>query len=293
MDFWIFAQLIVSGVTVGAVYAMVALGFVAIFKSSSIINFAQGEFVMLGGMLTVYFLKDLGLPYLLAGALAVVTVCLIGMVVYVLAIHPLRKASVLILIMATLGVSMFISNTTMLLLGNTPNSIPPISNGNAILLGEVAISPQSIWVIAITVVILMFLYLLANHTLIGKAMEASSTDPLGADLVGIPRNKIVLYSFGVSATIGAIGGILISPIFFVRFDSGGMLGLKGFIAAVIGGWGSATGAVVGGILVGVLESLSIGFISAGYKNAIAFLVMILILYLKPNGLFGSKEVIKF
>lgn len=277
----------------GAVYAMVALGFVAIFKSSSIINFAQGEFVMLGGMLTVYFLKDLGLPYLLAGALAIVTVCLIGMVVYVLAIHPLRKASVLILIMATLGVSMFISNTTMLLLGNTPNSIPPISNGNAILLGEVAISPQSIWVIAITVVILMFLYLLANHTLIGKAMEASSTDPLGADLVGIPRNKIVLYSFGVSATIGAIGGILISPIFFVRFDSGGMLGLKGFIAAVIGGWGSATGAVVGGILVGVLESLSIGFISAGYKNAIAFLVMILILYLKPNGLFGSKEVIKF
>jgi branched-chain amino acid transport system permease protein len=293
MNFWVIAQLVVSGVTVGAVYAMVALGFVTIFKSSSIINFAQGEFVMLGGMLTVYFLKGLKLPYFLAGALAVVTVCLIGMVVYILAIHPLRKASVLILIMATLGVSMFISNTTMLLLGNTPRSIPPISDANSILLGEVAISPQSIWVIALTVVILIFLYLLANHTLIGKAMEASSTEPLGADLVGIPRNKIVLYSFGVSATIGAIGGVLISPIFFVRFDSGGMLGLKGFIAAVIGGWGSATGAVVGGILVGVLESLSIGFISAGYKNAIAFLVMILILYLKPNGLFGSKEVIKF
>ena len=293
MDFSGFAQLIVSGVTVGAVYAIVALGFVTIFKSSSIINFAQGEFVMLGGMLTVYFLKGLKLSYLLAGALAVTTVCLIGLIVYVLAIHPLRKAPVLILIMATLGVSMFISNTTMVLLGNTPKSIPPISSARAILLGDVAISPQSIWVIALSIIILISLYFLANHTLIGKAMEASSTDPLGADLVGIPRNRIVLYSFGVSATIGAIGGILISPIFFVRYDSGGLLGLKGFIAAVIGGWGSATGAVVGGVLVGVLESLSIGFVSAGYKNAIAFFIMILILYLKPNGLLGSKEVIKF
>jgi branched-chain amino acid transport system permease protein len=293
MDLLGFEQLIVSGVTVGAVYAIVALGFVTIFKSSSIINFAQGEFVMLGGMLTVYFLKGLKLPYLLAGALAVTTVCLIGLIVYVLAIHPLRKAPVLILIMATLGVSMFISNTTMVLLGNTPRSIPPISSARAILLGDVAISPQSIWVIALSIIILISLYLLANHTLIGKAMEASSTDPLGADLVGIPRSRIVLYSFGVSATIGAIGGILISPIFFVRYDSGGLLGLKGFIAAVIGGWGSATGAVVGGVLVGVLESLSIGFVSAGYKNAIAFFIMILILYLKPNGLLGSKEVIKF
>lgn len=293
MDFWGLAQLIVSGVTVGAVYAMVALGFITIFKSSNIINFAQGEFVMLGGMLTVYFLKGLELPYLIAGGLSIVIVCLIGLVVYSLAIYPLRKASVLILIMATLGVSMFLSNTTMLFLGNAPNSIPPISGSGAILLGDVAISSQSIWVIALTIIILICLYFLSNHTLIGKAMEACSTDPMGADLVGIPRNRIVLYSFAVSATIGAIGGILISPIFFVRYDSGGMLGLKGFVAAVIGGWGSATGAVAGGLLIGVLESLSVGFISAGYKNAIAFLVMILILYLKPNGLLGSKDVVKF
>jgi branched-chain amino acid transport system permease protein len=148
-------------------------------------------------------------------------------------------------------------------------------------------------VIALTIIIFISLYLLANHTLVGKAMEASSTDPLGADLAGIPRNRIVFYSFGVSATIGAIGGILISPIFFVRYDSGGLLGLKGFIAAVIGGWGSAPGAVVGGLLVGILESLSIGFVSAGYKNAISFFIMISILYLKPNGLLGSKEVVKF
>jgi branched-chain amino acid transport system permease protein len=286
-------SLLVSGITIGAIYATIALGFVTIFRSSSIINFAQGEFVMLGGILTVFFLKVLNLSYFLAGVFSVCIVTLVGLMVYRLVIHPLRKASVLVLIMSTLGVSIFITNTTMLVLGNTPKSLPAISTAEAIKIGRIAISPQSIWVIGMTILILIILYVLSNHTLVGKAMEASSTAPLAADLVGIPTNSMVLYSFGVSAAVGAIGGIFITPIFFIRYDSGGMLGLKGFIAAVIGGWGSPTGAVLGGFLLGILESLSVCFISAGYKNAVSFVAMILILYFKPTGVLGSKSIERF
>lgn len=248
---------------------------------------------MLGGILTVFFLKVLKLSYFLSGLLSVFIVTLLGLAVYRLAIHPLRKAPVLILIMATLGVSIFITNTTMLIGGNLPQSLPPISSADAIKMGRIAISPQNIWVIAITLLILIILYILSNHTLTGKAMEASSTSPLAANLMGIPINSMILYSFGISAAIGAVGGIFITPIFFTRYDSGSMLGLKGFIAAVIGGWGNPIGAVMGGFVLGILESLSVGFISAGYKNAIAFVAMILILYFKPTGLIGSKSIEKF
>jgi branched-chain amino acid transport system permease protein len=270
MDFWTyFPQLLFSGVTIGAIYALVGLGFVTISKASQIINFAQGEFVMLGGVITFFLLKVMNLPYSLAGLIAILIVILIGFMMHVLVIYPLRKASIVILIMATLGTSIFLSSTSGLVFGTLPKALPPFSGEQPLRLWGISVLPQSLWVLISTFLLLIFLYLLSHRTLLGKAMEASSTDPLGADLSGISRNHMVFLAFGVSAGVGAFAGILITPIFFTSYSSGTLLGLKGFIAAVLGGWGKNSGAILGGFVLGIVESLSMAFIPSGYKDGIA------------------------
>ena len=283
-------QLFVSGVTIGAIYALVALGFVTIYRASQIINFAQGEFVMLGGVITFFLLKGAGLPYLLAAVLAVMLVVVIGVLLQVLVVYPLRKASVLILLMATLGASIFLSNTSGLIFGTLPKALPPFSGDQPLEIGGVPVAPQSLWVLGATFLLLVFLYLLSHRTMLGKAMEASSTDPLGADLVGISRNLMVLLAFGVSAGVGAMAGIFITPLFYTSYNAGTLLGLKGFVAAVLGGWGKNSGAVLGGFVLGVVESMSVAFIPSGYKDAVAFVILLLILYIRPKGILGSPFI---
>jgi branched-chain amino acid transport system permease protein len=282
-------HLLSSGITTGAIYALVGLGFVTIYRASQIINFAQGEFVMLGGVITFSLIKG-GLPYALAALLATLLVVFIGFLMQLLVIHPLRKASILILIMGTLGASIFISNTAGLLFGTLPKALPPFSGDEPILIGSIPILPQSFWVIGATFLLLISLYLLSHRTLLGKAMEASSTDPLGADLVGISRPLMVFMAFGVSGGIGAIAGIVITPIFYTSYNAGALLGLKGFVAAVLGGWGKNSGAILGGFALGVIESVSVAFIPSGYKDGVAFVVLLLILYLRPKGILGSPFI---
>ncbi len=286
-----FLQFCLAGITIGAVYAMIALGFTTIFRSSNIINFAQGEFVMLGGVVTLFLMKGLGFPYLVAALLAIVVVSLIGFGMQKLVIYPIRRASVLIMIMGTLGASIFISQMTGVLWGRAPFTLPAISIAKPIPIAGIFVASQSLWVLGITVFMLIALHIFANHTLTGKAMESSSTDPLAAKLVGISIDLMVLYAFGVSAAVGAVAGILIAPIFYLRFDSGALLTMKGFVAAVLGGWGKSTGAVLGGFVLGVMESLSVGFISSTYKDMVAFLALLLILYFRPRGILGSSEVL--
>jgi branched-chain amino acid transport system permease protein len=291
MNFWVyFPQLFSSGITLGAIYALVALGFVTISRASQIINFAQGEFVMLGGVITFFFLKAMNLPYPLAGLIAIMIVILIGFMMYVSVIHPLRKASILILIMATLGSSIFLSSTSGLVFGTLPKALPPFSGEQPLRLGGISILSQNVWVLLSTIILLILLYLLSHRTLLGKAMEASSTDPLGADLLGISRNLMVFIAFGVSAGVGAFAGILITPIFFTSYSSGTLLGLKGFVAAVLGGWGKNSGAILGGFVLGVVESLSLAFIPSGYKDAVAFVILLLILHFRPKGILGSPFI---
>lgn len=283
-------QLLTSGITIGAIYALVALGFVTIYRASQIINFAQGEFVMLGGVITFFLLKGGGLPYPLAALLAVMLVIIIGLLLQVLVVYPLRKASVLIPLMATLGASIFLSNTSGLVFGTLPKALPPFSGEQPLEIGGVFIAPQSLWVLGATLLLLLSLYLLSHRTLLGKAMEASSTDPLGADLVGISRNLMVLVAFGVSAGVGAMAGIFITPIFYTSYNAGTLLGLKGFVAAVLGGWGKNSGAVLGGFVLGIVESMSVAFIPSGYKDAVAFVILLLILYIRPKGILGSPFI---
>jgi branched-chain amino acid transport system permease protein len=280
-------QLLSSGITIGAIYALVALGFVTISRASQIINFAQGEFVMLGGVIAFFLLNGVKLSYPLVVLIAIMIVILIGFVMYLSVIYPLRKASILILIMATLGSSIFLSSTSGLIFGTLPKTLPPFSGGEPLQIGGISILSQNLWVLLSTFALLIFLYLLSHRTLLGKAMEATSTDPLGADLLGISRNLMVFLAFGVSAGVGAIAGILITPIFFTSYSSGTLLGLKGFIAAVLGGWGKNSGAILGGFVLGVAEALSLAFIPSGYKDAVAFVILLLILHFRPKGILGS------
>ena len=283
-------QLLIAGITMGAIYALVALGFVTIVRASQIINFAQGEFVMLGGVVTFFFIKGAGLPLPLAALMAVMVVVIIGFLLHLLVIYPLRKASVLILIMATVGASIVLSNTSALLFGTLPKALPSFSGDLPLEIGGLRIAPQSLWVIGATVIVFLFLYLLSHRTLVGKAMEASSTDPLGADLAGIARNLMIFFAFGVSAGMGAIAGVLVTPIFYTSYNAGTLLGLKGFIAAVLGGWGKNSGAILGGFVLGIVESVSIAFIPSGYKDGVAFVVLLLILYFRPKGILGSPYI---
>jgi len=288
---WVYMpQLFVSGITMGAIYALVALGFVIIVRASQILNFAQGEFVMLGGVITFFFITVSRLPYPIAVLVAVIFVTILGFVLHLLVIYPLRKAPALILIMATLGASIFLSNTSALLFGTLPKALPPFSSALSLQLGGIAIAPQSLWVLGATFSLLLALHLLSHRTLVGKAMEASSTDPLGADLAGIPRNLMVFLAFGVSAAMGSIAGVLVTPLFYTSYNSGTLLGLKGFIAAVLGGWGKNSGAILGGFALGIVESLSVAFIPAGYKDGVAFVVLLLILYFRPKGILGSPFI---
>jgi len=291
MELWAtIPQFFISGITFGAIYALVALGFVTIARASQIINFAQGEFVMLGGMLTFFFLKGGRLPYPLSALFALLVVVLIGFLLHLLVIYPLRKASLPILLIATLGASLFLSSSSALLFGTLPKALPPFMGKTPLEIGKFYVSPQSLYVLGITFLVLISLYLLSHRTHLGKAMEASSTDPLGADLCGISRNLMTFLAFGVSAGIGSIAGIFITPIFYVSYHSGILMGLKGFISAVLGGWGKYGGAILGGFVHGVVESLSVAFIPSGYKDGVAFVILLLILYFRPKGILGSPFI---
>lgn len=282
-----FLQFLFSGVTVGATYALAALGFTLIYNSSNVINFAQGEFIMLGGMLTVYFAKA-GLPLPAALTLAIVVPAIVGMLVEKLAIEPAKGAEVVSLIIITIGASMVIRGVIQVWLGTGTFTFEPFSGSAPIEIGGATLLPQSLWVIGITACIVVALWLFFSRSLAGKAILATSCNPVAAQLVGINTQWVLLVSFALSAAMGAVGGILLAPLTLTSYDVGIMLGLKGFVAAVVGGLGSGLGAVVGGLLVGIVEAMAAGYISSAYKDAVPFLLIFVILFFMPRGLFGPK-----
>lgn len=282
-------QFAFSGVTVGAVYALVALGFTLIYSSSDIINFAQGEFVMLGGMITV-FAALAGVPLPLAALLAIVVTTAVGLALYRCAIEPARGATPVAMIMITIGASIFLRGIAQEIFDKRFHSLPPLFGSDPIRVGGAMILPQSLVVLASAAIIVVFLWLLIERTLLGKAVSATAANRLAARLVGIDTRRIVDFSFAMSAAIGAIAGILITPITLTSYDAGTLLALKGFAAAMLGGLGSAFGAVFGGLLFGLLEAFSAGYISSNYKDATAFLVILIVLMVMPQGLLGRAKI---
>jgi len=284
-----FLQFLFSGLTIGAIYALVALGFTLIYNASDVINFAQGEFVMIGGMVT-FVAVAAGIPLPIAALIALVAAIIIGMLLHILAIEPAKGASPVTLIIITIGASIFLRGVAAVVFDKNYHSYPPFAGADPIRIGGATILPQSLIVLLGTLLIVLALWGLMTKTMVGKAMTATAANRLAARLVGINTAAIVGLSFGVSAAIGAIGGILVTPITLTNYEVGTLLALKGFAAAMLGGMGNPVGAVIGGLLVGLLETFGAGYVSSAYKDAIAFLVILAVLFVMPQGLFGRAGV---
>ena len=282
-------QFLAGGLTVGAIYALVALGFSIIFNASRVINFAQGEFVMIGGMSTVSLIAiGTPMPVALAGAIAIAAAA--GLLLEKLAIERVPQADVVTLIIITIGASIFLRGLAQLVWDKQIHPLPPLSGDTPIAFVGATILPQSLWVLGATLAIVAALSWFFGRTRWGKAMLATSYNRLAAQLVGIEARNILFASFGLAAALGAIAGVLIAPITFTSYDVGVMLGLKGFAAAILGGLGSFVGAIVGGLALGLLESFGAGFVSSAYKDVIAFAIILAVLFFRPDGLFGALRV---
>jgi branched-chain amino acid transport system permease protein len=285
-------QYAITGVTVGSIYALVAIGFNIIYNVTEIINFAQGEFVMLGGLFMVFFATVMQIPLLLAFFLTLTVVIAIGVMMERFAIFPAKNASVLTMIIITIACSILLKGAAMYGWGKDPFMLAPFSDRKAFVFAGAAVFPQSLWILGTTLIVVFLLTFFYKRTRFGRAMIASSDNPDAAQLMGIDVKTMVMVSFGLSAAVGAVAGIVITPISLMEYDRGALLGLKGFGAAVLGGLGHFYGAVLAGFMVGLMESFCAGLISSGYKDAAALVVLLLVLFLRPSGLFGSKEVMK-
>jgi branched-chain amino acid transport system permease protein len=280
-------QLLISGIVTGAIYALVGLGYVTIYRTSRVVNFAQGSFVMLGALITYSLLNQAGLPFWLSGIISVLVVVVIAIAMYFLVIAPIIKVSLVSMILVTIGVSLLLENLALVKWGGYGLGIPSFPGARTLHLWKLNVDVQNLWVIGVAAVLFIGLWLLSNRTRVGKQMTATASDPLSASLSGISTTRMVVLAFAISAAIGAIGGICVGSITPMAYSTGGMLGLAGFIAAIVGGWGSSSGAIVGGLTVGIAESLASGFLPGGYRSAVAYVLLIIILYFRPSGILGS------
>lgn len=284
------AQILVSGVTVGAIYALVAIGFTLIYRASDIFNFAQGEFFMLGGMITGVLLLTTAMPFAIAALIAILITTAAGLAIHFFAIRPAKSAGPVQLLIITIGASVLIRGLTSATLGKDFVSLPPFLPVETLHIGGVVVQTQAVVVIAGTVAIVGGLWAFLGRTLTGKAVTAVAANGLAARLVGINTALMVGLCFAISALIGAIGGVIATPITLTSFDSGTLMAVKGFAAAMLGGVGHPIGPVVGGLLIGLLEAFGAGYISSTYKDAFALIVLLAVFVFRPQGLFGSQAV---
>ena len=289
MNIELFFQYIVAGITYGAIYSIVAIGFNIIYNTTGIINFAQGEFVMLGGMTAVTLHSFFPLPY--AIILAVIITMIIGALIEVIFIRWLVNPSVLRMIIITIGISILLREAALYIWGEKVRALPYFSGTSvtSLSIGGVYISPQVLWVIGISAVIVIALNIFFGYTMLGRQMRACASNRDAARLCGVSARNMVTLSFVLSAGIGALAGCVVSPITYVQYESGTGLAIKGFTVAILGGLGNSMAAVAAGLILGILESLSIWVMPTAYKDVISISILLLMLFVKPSGLFGSKE----
>ena len=279
-------QFLFAGVTAGAIYALVALGFGVVHNTMGIVNFTQVDFVSLGGMLLYSALHSGGLPAPLALAAAVAGVTLVAVMVEVLGVRPSRSESHLVLIFLTIGLSIILRGAMKLIWGKNRMAVPPLSGENFWTLGGATILVQTVWIIGLTAAAIVGLVWFFRRTDLGLAMRAVAANERAAAVVGLRVWRVKAASFALAGALGGLAGALITPITTLAYDVGVLLGLKGFAAAILGGFGSFPGAIVGGILLGLLESLAAGYLSSAYKDVLAFVVLVGVLFVRPRGLLG-------
>jgi len=283
-------QIALSGVAVGCIYGLIGIGFCVIYNASGIVNFAQGVFVMLGGMVAHVLLTRFGLPILAAALIAIPLVALSGVAVETLVVRPMwnRGASMFAIILATLAAQIMIERITILTAGDQPRTFAEFTAGGPLKIGPIAVSYQLFWILGCGALMVALLWLFFAKTRTGRALRACSQNREAAALIGIPVGRMLMVSFALSAALGAVAGILVTPTQYTAFNVGVPFGIYGFIAAIIGGFGSASGALAGGVLLGALQALAIVIFGAGYKNVAALSILLVVLLLFPNGVFGGS-----
>ena len=285
----IFLQFCVAGVTYGIIYGVVAIGFTIIYNTTGIINFAQGEFLMIGGMSAITLQRYLPLPLAILGA--VVVTMLVGAAIEVLFIRWLHRPSVLRMIIITIGISIVIREIALHIWDEKSHALPHFTGDSvsALTVAGAKISPQVLWVIGVCGAMVLLLGVFFRATPLGRQMRACASNRDAARLCGINPRNMVTFSFVLSAGMGALAGCVVSPITYVQYDSGTALAIKGFTAAILGGLGSTSGAAAGGLILGLLESFGVWVLPAAYKDAVAIAVMLGVLFLRPSCIFGSAE----
>ncbi len=289
MTLALFFQYLFAGISYGAIYAIVAIGFNIIYNTTGIINFAQGEFVMLGGMIAISLLHYMPLP--LAIALAVLITMVIGALIEILFIRWLDRPSVLRMIIITIGLSILIREAALHIWGDSIRSLPYFVGNEltTIAIGPVRVSPQVFWVIGVCGVMVLGLSLFFKMTSVGREMRACAANRTAAVLCGINTRNMVTLSFMLSAGIGALAGCVMSPITYTQYDCGTSLAIKGFTVAILGGLGNSMGAVAAGVLLGIIEAYSVAVVPLAFQDAISISILLVILFVRPHGIFGSSD----
>jgi branched-chain amino acid transport system permease protein len=284
-------QLLVAGVGTGSIYALIALGFNVVFKSTGAMNFAQGEWVVMGGMISALLFATFNSTGL-ACLVALVIVTIVGILSERMVIWPLRRPNPLLITMTSIGLAICTRSLVMMLLGKKPVGYPGFSKISTVVLGGVTIQVQTLWIVGLTIVFLAAMHLFFERSVLGKALRAAAADRDAAALVGVKVETMVMVSFAIAAFAGALAGAVITPLTLASYDQGVMFGFKGFSAAMLGGIGSLPGAVIGGLTLGLLEAFGSFYISSDFKDAIAFAVLLLILFVRPSGFIGRADVVK-
>ena len=294
-------QVLFQGLALGSIYALVALGFVLIIRATNVVNFAQGDFAMLGGYAMILFLTGmpgnpelhipgfgLHVPYVVAVVLSVAVMALIGIAFNYGVYYPLRNRSFLPVLISTLGASIFLQNSVLALFNPQPRPLDKLINIEGFTIGGVFLDSQYLVILGFTILAVAFQYFFFEKTLIGKKLQATSQDKDMARLLGIPVTAMIVITFIYSAVLGGMAGILVAPILFVSIGMGSTIALKAFAATIIGGFGDVAGAIIGGLALGIIETFGAAYVSVPYKDGFAFLVLVLFLVFRPQGIFGER-----
>lgn len=283
--------LCVGSLLLGCIYGLIALGYSIIYRASGLMNFAQGELFMLGSFVALTFYKYCNLPFFVSFILTIIVMFFAGMLLERTMIRKiLKRSNGEFIVLATIALSIFFKNLAMLIWGSSRVDFPKIFQAESVSVSGISIQWEQIMVVVVAFVSMAVLQFFMNHTSLGTAMRSAAQDPLAARACGIDTSLTTGITWGISAAISAIGGMLYGPVYGVAMNIGATTGIRGFSAAVIGGYGNMYGAIVGGLLLAFVETFAAGYIGSAYKDFVAFAVLMIFMFFKPTGIFNERAI---
>ena len=280
-------QQVLNGLTNGSLYALMAVGVTMVYKSLGMLNFAHGDVMMVGTFITLTF-SLMGIPFYVAIVLGIASAAVLGFLLERIILRKVKFSSFVNLLSATVGVSYVLRNTAMVVWGTSPQLFPSMFPAKLIRIGSFTITPQSIGIILISLALITGLHLFFTRVKVGKCMQLANSDPEGAAMMGVNVTYMRFLTFGISAGLAAIAGIMIAPLTYARVDMSATIGMKAFAAAILGGIGNLWGALLGGVILGIVEALGSAYISTAYRDAFSFIILFVVLFVKPTGLLNKK-----